>query len=42
LFRTQHGLRCVERLGELLALLPEAEPGSLPEECRGKGASPVA
>jgi hypothetical protein len=42
LFRTKHGLRCVERLGELLALLPEAEPGSLPEECRGKGASPVA
>jgi len=38
LFRTRHGVRCVERLGELLALLPEAEPGPLPEEWSGKGA----
>ena len=38
LFRTRRGVRCVERLGELLALLPEAEPGPLPEEWSGKGA----
>lgn len=42
LFRTRHGVEPVNRLGELLSLLPEAEPGPLPEEWRGKGVRLVA
>ena len=37
LLRTKHGIHQVNRLGDLLAILPQTESGLLPEEWKSKG-----